>query len=350
MDPRVKGGETAGKTRDGLQGSRSYLRGLTKPRRRLSRAKPLPKDPFASKDTDSNASLRVDDEISHLLHCYGWSLGDNLELTSLRSSPHKGAMPRTWGWAHFFCAASIVGCSLIPTPAIAGRRPFLLAYDSEIIPEGDVELEQWLWSESKIPARPRIPARYWVYWSPVIALSNHLELYLPVQWVATSTSANLETLSAELRYRIFPREHEGGFQALIHAAIHQAVFFRAAPSSADLGLVATYGSPNQLHLMANFGVQAALPWPEHMARPILLEYAAGAAHPLFSTELRLAVEFDGEIGLRATQETIGRHFLGGAIAWSRGRVWITAGFLFGLTGLSELTPRYMPRLIWAVAF
>jgi hypothetical protein len=31
-------------------------------------------------------------------------------------------------------------------------------------------------------------------------------------------------------------------------------------------------------------------------------------------------------------------------------VWITAGILFGLTGLSELTPRYMPRLIWAVAF
>jgi hypothetical protein len=259
-------------------------------------------------------------------------------------------MPRTWGWAHFFCAASIVGSSLLPTSAIAGRSPFLLAYDTEIIPEGDVELEQWLWSESKIPARPQIPARYWIYWSPVIALSNHLELWLPVQWVATSNSAYLETLSAELRYRLLPREQEGGFQTLIHAAIHQAVYSRAEPSSADLGLVATYGSANQLHLMANFGVQAALPWPEHRARPILLAYAAGAAYPLIGNELHVAIEFDGEIGLRATPETIRRNFLGGAIEWSRGRVWITAGCLFGLTGLSELTPRYMPRLIWAVAF
>src|SRR5712692_7789524 len=171
---------------------------------------------------------------------------DNLELTSLRSSPHKGAMPRTLGWAHFFCAASIVGCSLIPTPAIAGRRPFLLAYDSEIIPEGDVELEQWLWSESKIPARPRVPARYWVYWSPVIALSNHLELYLPVQWVATSTSANLETLSAELRYRIFPREHEEAFR---HSSMRPST---RPSSSAPLLRAPIWGWSQPMEARTNF--------------------------------------------------------------------------------------------------
>jgi hypothetical protein len=238
----------------------------------------------------------------------------------------------------------------MPAAAIAGRRPFLQAYDTEILPEGDVELEQWVWSESKIPARPQVTARYWVYWSPVIALSNHLELYLPVQWVANSGNVWLDSLSAELRYRLLPREQDGGFQALIHAAIHQTVYFRSAPSSAELGVAATYGRADQLHLTVNFGAYTALPWPEHMARPILLEYAAGAAYPLIGNELRLSAEFDGEIGLRATPQTIGRHFAGGAIAWSRGRVWITAGCLFGLTGLSDLTPRYMPRLIWAVAF
>ena len=259
-------------------------------------------------------------------------------------------MPRTWGWAHVACAAGIVGFSLWPSDALAGRRPFLLAYDTEIIPEGDVELEQWLWSESKIPARPRIPARYWIYWSPVFGMSNHLELYLPVTIVSNSTSTNLETLSAEVRYRFFPREQEGGFQLLLRAAVHQAVFSRADPSSAELGLAASYGKPSQLHLAINVGLYAALPWPEHMARPIILEYAAAAAYPVVGNELRLAAEFDGEIGLRETSDTVGRHFAGGAIAWTRGRVWITAGMLFGLTGISDTTPRYMPRLIWAVAF
>src|SRR5262249_1861661 len=149
----------------------------------------------------------------------------------------------------------------------------------------DVELEQWLWSESKIPTRPRLPARYWIYWSPVFGMSNHLELYLPVQIVATSTSTNLETFSAEARYRFFPREQDGGFQALIRGAVHQAIYFRAAPSSAELGLALSYGKPSQLHLAVNVGLYAALPWPEHMARPIILEYAVGAAYPIIK-ELR----------------------------------------------------------------
>ena len=276
--------------------------------------------------------------------------GNNLELTRLRRAHNKDRMPRRWGWAHLACAASIVGVSLWPSHALAGRRPFLLAYDTEIIPEGDVELEQWLWSESKVPALPRIPARYWIYWSPVFGISNHLELYLPVTIVSNSSSTNLETISAEVRYRFFPREQEGGFQVLLRASVRQAVYTRADPSSTNLGLVASYGKPSQLHLTINVGLYAALPWPEHMARPILLEYAAGASYPLIGNELRLAAEFDGEIGLRETINTVGRHFAGGAIAWSRGRVWITAGMLFGLTGISDTTPRYMPRLLWAVAF
>jgi len=259
-------------------------------------------------------------------------------------------MPRSWGWAHLACAASIAGFSLWPANAFAGRRPFLLAYDTEIIPEGDVELEQWLWSESKIPARPSVPARYWIYWSPVFGMSNHVELLLPVQISASSTSTNLQMLSAEVRYRFFPREQEGGFQALLRASVHQTVFPRSTPSSAELGLAASYGKASQLHLTVNVGLDAALPWPEHLARPIILEYAAGAAYPIIGNELRLSAEFYGEIGLRETSDTVGRHFAGGAIAWTRGRVWITAGMLFGLTGISDTTPRYMPRLIWAVAF
>ena len=49
-------------------------------------------------------------------------------------------------------AVLILASALAGGRAEAGRRAFLFAYDSEIVPEGDVELEQWWWAESRIPA------------------------------------------------------------------------------------------------------------------------------------------------------------------------------------------------------
>jgi hypothetical protein len=37
------------------------------------------------------------------------------------------------------------------------------------------------------------------------------------------------------------------------------------------------------------------------------------------------------------------------VAWTFGRTWVTLGVLVGLTPWYPETPRFMPRLIWAVA-
>ncbi len=38
---------------------------------------------------------------------------------------------------------------LVPRPSEAGRRAFIWAFDTAVVPEGDVELEQWLWARTR---------------------------------------------------------------------------------------------------------------------------------------------------------------------------------------------------------
>jgi hypothetical protein len=256
-------------------------------------------------------------------------------------------------WADLASAfiVALLSSTLVTRTAEAGRRPFLFTYDSEIVPEGDAELEQWVWSESKVPASPDRPAIYWIWSSPVFGLTNHLELALPFQIVATANSTSLAFFAAEARYRFLPRENDGRFQPLLRVSLRQSISSRSGPSGLEANFVATYGRPNELHVSVDLGARVALPWPENLPRPLVASYAVGVAYPILGNELRLSAEFLGEQGIQDYAETaFPRHSVGGAISWTRGRIWLTAGSLFGLTGPSPASPRYMPRLIWAVAF
>ena len=247
--------------------------------------------------------------------------------------------------------------ALAPRQAEAGRRAFLFAYDSEIVPEGDVELEQWWWSESRIPANPDAgrpnarPAWYWIWSAPVIGLTNHLELSLPFQVFATSNSTSLQTFSAELYYRLFSREKEGGVQPLLRVSYHHAIQARM-PSSAEADLVVAFGKPNALHVVLNAGATFSFPWPE--AQPPLAQFirpsvGGGFSFPLDSSaEFRLSTEVLAEFQ-DSTSSSFPRYLVGGALSWTRGRIWVTAGTMVGLTGLSSATPPFIPRLLWAVA-
>lgn len=272
------------------------------------------------------------------------------KLTNVGRPNHNLRMFKPGGLLRCLGAAAALLCLLAPSQASAGRRPFLFAYDSEIVPEGDVELEQWVWAESR-PANSNRSALYWIWWGPVFGLTNHLEMALPFQVIASQGNTSLQNLFADFSYRFFPREQEGGFQPLVRVSIRQAISRGARPSSIEANLVGSYGRTNALHLTGNLGLDVSLPWPENLPRPITGSYALGVAYPILGNELRLSAEFRGEVGINDTSPTsYPRHSVGGALAWSRGRVWITAGSLFGLTGLSSNTPRFTPRLIWAVAF
>lgn len=248
--------------------------------------------------------------------------------------------------------AAVVACVMAVTwaaPAHAGRRPFIWTYDTEIVPKGDVELEQWLWARTRAPAFPERPSVYWIWWAPIIGVSQQLELALPFQVRANRTVTELESFEADLRFRLFPRGDDRAFQPLVRVVWHQAIR-TANPSRVDLNLVGAYQWEGGLRAVLDLGTQVGFPALRGDAGPVQLlgTYSAGITYPVIEDELRLSLESFGEIPVSGLDQ--GAHvFVGPSLAWTFGRMWLTVGTLVGVTPAFPETPRFMPRLIWAVA-
>lgn len=240
--------------------------------------------------------------------------------------------------------------TLAPTTAFAGRRPYMWVWDTEIVPEGDLELEQWLWARSRSPDDPSRPAAYWIWWAPVIGISPHLEVALPFQLAANAGATRLDSFEVDSRIRLLPRGDERPLQALLRAVCHWAIQ-SAEPSRIDLNLVGSYQLQSGVRLNVDVGAALGVPalrGQQGALRP-MLTYAAGASFPVADGALRLSAELFGESPISIAGATVRPHlFLGPAISWTRGRMWLTAGSLVGLTPLFPNTPHLMPRLIWAV--
>jgi hypothetical protein len=234
--------------------------------------------------------------------------------------------------------------SVAPRLAEAGRRPFIWGLDTETVPQGDVELEQWLWARTQSPdLKADRPAVYWIWWGPVVGVSNHLEVAAPFQVSATGAGPTaLESFELDVRYRIFSRTEQEGFQPLLRAAWHQAIQTKN-PSRLDANAVLSYGPPDALHAVVDLGVRLGV--ASDMSA--LGTYDAGLSYAFFEGELKVALELFGEVGL--SNDATQHHFVGLNVSWTRGRFWVTAGTLVGLTAISENTPSFMPRLIWAIA-
>ncbi|MCK8502316.1 MULTISPECIES: hypothetical protein [Myxococcus] len=234
-------------------------------------------------------------------------------------------------------------------PAHAGRRPFIWTFDTDIVPKGDVELEQWLWARSRSPDVPERPSVYWIWWGPVLGLSQHLELAIPFQVRSTREGTQLESFEADFRYRLFPRGDDRAFQPLIRGVWHQAIDTGTA-SRVDVDLVGSYQWESGLRVALDLGTQVGIPGLRGSDAPvrILGTWSAGVSHSLVADELRLSLETFGEVGLKSAGREV-HFFVGPSVAWTFGRVWVTAGTLVGVTAVAPETPRFMPRLIWAVA-
>jgi hypothetical protein len=230
----------------------------------------------------------------------------------------------------------------VSLPAEAGRRPFIWTWDTETVPEGDLELEQWLWAVSPPtdPARAR-PAAYWIWWGPVIGVTSRFELAVPFEIRSTRSVTALDNFWLDGRFRLTPREQEGGFQALVRAAYRQSIH-SPRPSGAELNLVGAYGGPREFHAALDLG--ARFSFAAGAASLAMLTYAGGVTWPLLDGELRAGAEVFGELQANGLHH----HFVGPSASWTKGRLWLTFGLLVGLGPLAPDTPKLMPRLIWAV--
>jgi len=239
------------------------------------------------------------------------------------------------------CALVAGALAWVPAAAQAGQRPFLWAYDTNIVSTGNLELEQWLWFKGSSPGTS---AQYWVWWSPVVGITRHLEAAVPFQLEDPGTGARLASLDADLRWRLFSQDDRGGFQGLVRAAFHRDTALHR--SRLDLTLSTSWGDRTDPHVMLELGAQlAALSGSQ--AAPHVGTYDAGVAFPFQNGELQLALESFGT--LRFDGKLTPDVYAGGSVAWTPGRFWVTLGTLVGLTSPTGPWPRFMPRLTWAVS-
>ncbi|MFL5355915.1 hypothetical protein [Archangium sp.] len=251
----------------------------------------------------------------------------------------------------FVMLLAVLAVAVLPAPAEAGRRPFIWVYDTEIVPKGDVELEQWLWAKARAPGLEGRRSSYWVWWGPVFGLTQRLELAVPFQVLATRDTTRLDSFEADLRLRLNPRGDDSPWQPLLRVAWHQSIH-SAQPSGVNANLVQSYQWDSGLRLALDLGAQVGLPALRGSEEParLLGTYAAGVSYPVFGEEeeLRGSLEAFGEIPLQGIPGGQ-HHFVGADLAWTFGRSWVTLGVMVGLTPLFPETPQFMPRLIWAVA-
>jgi len=237
----------------------------------------------------------------------------------------------------------------LATPARAARTFHLFLDESQLVPEGGIELEQWVWAYGRVPNRIDRPASMWLWWGPAVSVSNHLEFELPLQVVAIPDDTYLHSFSLVARYRIFPREDDQGWQPLIRVAYQQPLDPAAGPPATEVTFVLTVGSLAGVRTTLNLGVFMGMPFLQSNASgsfSVLGKGGLGVSFPL-GTEWRLAGEFFGQLPIHGdTRPSTGQMYLGPSVAWTRGPFWITFGSLFGLTNDSS---RYYPRVLWGIA-
>jgi hypothetical protein len=244
---------------------------------------------------------------------------------------------------------------LAPLAASAGQRPFIYAYDTNIVSTGNIELEQWMWIEGPTHA-PASPPGYWVWWGPVVGVTPHLEVAVPFLVNSTAGITWLSSLEPDVRIRLFPQDDRDGFQALLRAAWHEAIanneqYPGAGASRFDFNLSASYGNASELHALLELGAQIPV---THLAPDTYLTgtYDAGLAYPVFRSlpALQVGAEAFGQLFFQwqGSKTYPPNHWLGATLAWSGGRYWATLGLLVSLTSMNH-TPEYLTRLVWAVA-
>jgi hypothetical protein len=262
--------------------------------------------------------------------------------------PASGRLPLVVGRVRL-ARGFALGVLLLVSPARAGRTSHLWLDEAQLVPEGGIELEQWVWAYGRVPNKIDRPASIWVWWGPVVSMSNHLELALPLQLASFPGDLYLHSISLSARYRFVPREQDEGWQPMLRLTYQQPLDRAAGPPGLEAALVLAVGSLRTVLVTFNAGVFVGMPFLQSNlpgSTSVLGQGGVGVSFPV-GRELRLAAEAYGNLPITGdTRPNVGQVYLGPSLAWTRGPFWITFGCLFGLTSDSS---RYYPRVLWGIA-
>lgn len=230
--------------------------------------------------------------------------------------------------------------ALLPQQAWAGRRPFMWVWDSEVMGERGVELEQWVTERNLSNAQDSTA----VWFAPVLGITDRLELALPFEWAHRQGKDNtqLDWYGAELRWRLTsPDKVESGpWAPLLRVAVQRPVRERDVYRVEANGVL-SWDPTERLHATADIGMR------HHFgADETQVTYAAGVSAQVVG-ELRAGAEWFGRYVLQSAAGLSKFNMVGPNVAWTHGRLWVTAGWM---VGIDQGSPNGMGRLLWAIAF
>ncbi len=235
--------------------------------------------------------------------------------------------------------ALVLAIGIVST-AHAGRTPFGWLYGTETLPERGVELETWLQElDGKAGTDQTL-----VLWAPVFAITDRLELALPIEVAynraAAGASTQLDKFGAEIRWRLTDPDpvESGPFAPLIRLAVKRLVGKRDT-LRLDGGLVLGLDL-GRVHLGADLGVLSTIDTSGNSAteaRPGVGVSVAVTDELLVGAEGFADLQIDG-----SAPSWIG---IGPDLAYSHGRSWLSGAFLIGVKNVD-----IAPRLLWGIAF
>jgi hypothetical protein len=231
--------------------------------------------------------------------------------------------------------------------AHAGRTHYGWLYDTETIPERQVELETWVFEEDGKGDPDENETTIW--WAPVVGITDRLELALPIEfgWHEVEGaggggySTQIDRVGLEARWRLMSPDpvESGPFAVLLRLSVKRVVPDREQVRL-EGGVVLSY-DVSRLHLTADLG------W---LARVGGAEDGQLEARPGLGLSVRVGkythvgVESYAELRLRG-DSIVSWISAGPNVALTRGRFWFALSVPIGLQNIDAA-----PRLNWGVAF
>jgi hypothetical protein len=230
----------------------------------------------------------------------------------------------------------------VPRSAHAGRSFYGWLYGTEVMPERGVELQTWILDENgKYGNNDK---QSWLWWGPVVGITDQLELALPIEmyWSSSDTRAAAFTFrrfGIEVRYRMVSPDavDSPGLIPLVRVAAKRDVSVRDAVriegdavASYDVGVV---------NALVDLGFIGDI---SSGTRHTEVRPSVGVSVRVAS-ELRLGAEGYAELSLDSHGESWA--LAGPNLAWTHGRFWLSGAFGIGIYHVT-----LAPRVMWGIAF